>query len=39
MKPSFHLQPDMWYEADLVMEAWDAMVKAAPQLIRTATFK
>jgi hypothetical protein len=39
MKPAFHLKPDIWYEPDLVLGAWDGMVKAAPDLINSATFR
>ena len=39
MKPTFHLKPDIWYEPDLVMEAWDGMVQAAPQLIKSTPFR
>ena len=37
-KPAFNLQPDIWYEPDLVLKAWDEMVKAAPLLINSRTF-
>ena len=39
MKPSFHLQPDIWYDPEGVLKAWDSMVAAAPHFINTPTFR
>lgn len=39
MRPSLHLQPDIWYDPEAVLKAWDLMVKTAPLFMKTATYQ
>ena len=39
MKPSFHLQPDIWYNEKDFLKAWDFMVNGAPLTTDTSTFR